>query len=426
MLKHAILLMLAAIFLAGCRGGSSEAVSDSDALPVEREQFMTDCPISGTKVTKDYSKVYVYRPDQSWFRDEPIATFKMKKGNFEGTVRLDSTLVYELVFSVPGSGMAQVRSFVPTATGIRIIGPVEFGEVIELVSDTPENDNFNRYSLISHSLDSLSEPVEERFMALMEKKALYTDAVYALMAEADTASRERRVEIWAETDKLKKLDESYTEAGLAVKRELDALNAAKDSLQGAYLAEHPTISSFYLLYQNLLSAFDFKNDLKPWIDLYDRAYADKFLDHPYHSIIFSLTGNQMGEPIRDFTLPDVEGAQHKLSDLTAGKLAVVDFWASWCGSCRIRSKALIPIYEKYSGADFTMVGVALEFKNDAAWRKALERDGYPWINLVAVDAAPSLKANHAKAFVLDRDGTILAIDPTVEELDSLLQEKLLR
>ena len=426
MLKHAILLMLAAIYLAGCWGGSSEAVSDSDALPVEREQFMTDCPISGTKVTKDYSKVYVYRPDQSWVRDEPIATFKMKKGNFEGTVRLDSTLVYELVFSVPGSGMAQVRPFVPTAKGIRIIGPVEFGEVIELVSDTPENDNFNRYSLISHSMDPLSGPVEERFMALMGKKALYTDAVYALMAEEDTASRERRVEIWAETDKLKKLDESYTEAGLAVKRELDALNAAKDSLQGAYLLEHPMISSFYLLYQNLRSAFVSKKDLQPWIDLYDHTYADKFPDHPYHSIILSLTGNQVGDFFRDFTLPDAEGVQHKLSDLTAGKLAVVDFWASWCGSCRIRSKALIPVYEKYAGADFTMVGVALEFKNDAAWRKALKRDGYPWTSLVAIDAVPSLKANHAKAFLLDRDGTILAIDPTVEELDSLLQEKLLR
>ena len=73
-----------------------------------------------------------------------------------------------------------------------------------------------------------------------------------------------------------------------------------------------------------------------------------------------------------------------------------------------------------------MVGVALEFKNDAAWRKALKRDGYPWTSLVAIDAVPSLKANHAKAFLLDRDGTILAIDPTVEELDTLLREKLQR
>ena len=426
MSKHAILLMLAAIFLASCQRGPSGDFSDSDALPVEREQFMTDCPISGTKVTKGYSKVYVYRPDQSWPRDKPIATFKMKTGCFEGTARLDSTLVYELVFSVPGSGMAQVRPFVPTVKGVRIVGPEEFGEDIELVSESPENDNFNRYATIRRSMDSISEPIDERYRQLVEEKNLYTDKVYALMAEEDTASRERCVEIWAEIDKLKKLDESYTEAGLAVKREKDAVMATKDSLSRVYLAEHPTISSFYLLYQNLQSAFDFKNDLQPWIDLYDRTYADKFPDHPYHSIILSLTGNQMGEPIRDFTLPDIEGVQHKLSELTAGKLAVVDFWASWCGSCRIRSKALIPIYEKYAGADFTMVGVALEFKNDAAWRKALERDGYPWINLVAIDAAPSLKANHAKAFVLDRDGTILAIDPTVEELDSLLQEKLLR
>ena len=73
-----------------------------------------------------------------------------------------------------------------------------------------------------------------------------------------------------------------------------------------------------------------------------------------------------------------------------------------------------------------MVGVALEYKNDAAWRKALARDAYPWLNLIALDAAPSLKANHSKAFVLDPDGTILAIDPTPEELDTLLQEKLQR
>ena len=424
--KHTLLFMLAAIFLANCQGGQSGAVSDSDALPVEREQFMTNCPISGTKVTKDYSKVYVYLPDQSWPRDEPIATFKMKKGCFEGSARLDSTLVYELVFSVPGSGMAQIRPFVPTATGVRIIGPVEFGEDIELVSESPENDNFNRYAAIRRSMDPISEPIDERYRQLMGEKNLYSDKVYALIAEEDTASRERRVEIWTEIDKLKKLDEGYTKAGLTVKREMDAVSATKDSLSRTYLEQHPMISSFYLLYQSLQSAFDFKNEMQPWIDLYDRSYADKFPDHPYHSIILSLTGNQMGEHIRDFTLPDAEGVQHKLSDLTAGKLAVVDFWASWCGSCRIRSKALIPIYEKYAGADLTMVGVALEFKNDAAWRKALERDGYPWINLVAIDAAPSLKANHAKAFVLDREGTILAIDPTVEELDSLLQEKLLR
>lgn len=147
-------------------------------------------------------------------------------------------------------------------------------------------------------------------------------------------------------------------------------------------------------------------------------------DHPFHTMILSLTGNRVGDHIRDLTLPDTEGVQQTLSSLTEGKIAVVDFWASWCGSCRIRSKALIPIYEKYKGDDFTVVGVAMEFKNDAAWRKALAKDGYPWTNLLALDAGSSLKANHGKVFLLDHDGIILAIDPTTEELEALLQENL--
>lgn len=57
-------------------------------------------------------------------------------------------------------------------------------------------------------------------------------------------------------------------------------------------------------------------------------------------------------------------------------------------------------------------------------RKALDRDGYPWTNLLALDASPALKANHAKVFLLDPDGIILAINPSVEELDRLLQNAL--
>ncbi len=121
---------------------------------------------------------------------------------------------------------------------------------------------------------------------------------------------------------------------------------------------------------------------------------------------------------------DAKGKLHTLSEQVGGKVAVVDFWASWCGSCRIRSKALIPIYEKYADDDFTIVGVALEYRNDTAWRKALDRDGYPWTNLLALDASPALKANHATVFLLDPDGIILAINPSVEELDRLLQNAL--
>ena len=421
-----ILIILVVILLNACNGNTGETKQDSDALPVVREQYVAKCHLSGNNIAKEYPKVLVYRADQVAFmhKEKPVASFPIKNGSFDGIAMMDTTLVYEMVFTVPNSGMFMMRPFVPTVLGVSIIGPDSMdSDEIALLSDSPENECMKGYEAIFQQLMPQAAPIYEEYSRLASEKTLYNEKVNAMLAEAETASRERSLEIYNEFRKIQDLDESYSEEGLAVKRRIDAFRALSDSLSFAHVANHPSLSSFYRIYSIIQNAGDNTAITQPWIGLYDSTFADLFPGHPYHSMILAMTGNKVGDPIRDFTLPDVKGVPRTLSDLTAGKMAVVDFWASWCGSCRIRSKALIPVYEKYAGDDFAVVGVALEYKNDAAWRKALAKDGYPWINLVAIDAAPSLMANHAKVFVLDRDGTILAIDPTVEDLDALLQDK---
>lgn len=404
----ALIAGLAIMCLTSCGRDTGETVPDSDSLPIVRQQFVTQCNLSGSDITQEYPEVFVYRADQIAFmnNEQPVASFPVKEGCFEGTVMLDTTLVYDLVFTVPGSGMAMVREFVPTSAGVSFIGPDSMdAELIELVSDSPENEGLKRFEAITFEMMPRISLVYDELGRLRRQGTLYSKAVNALLEEAETA-------------------ESYSPEGLVVKRQLDGLQAELDSLHIAYVEGHPSIGSLYRIYSAINYDRDNSDKAKAWVDLYDNSFADLFPDHPYHAMILSLTANQEGERIRDFTLPDKHGVQHTLSELTAGKMAVVDFWASWCGSCRIRSKALIPVYEKYAGNDFTVVGVALEYKNDAAWRKALAKDGYPWTNLITIDAAPTLMANHSKVFLLDRNGTILAIDPTPADLDTILQTQL--
>lgn len=55
--------------------------------------------------------------------------------------------------------------------------------------------------------------------------------------------------------------------------------------------------------------------------------------------------------------------------------------------------ALIPLYEKYRDKGFTVLGVAREASSDKAMRMAIERDGYPWINLIELNDTNNIWKN---------------------------------
>ena len=61
----------------------------------------------------------------------------------------------------------------------------------------------------------------------------------------------------------------------------------------------------------------------------------------------------------DFTLKDVEGKDVDFQSFK-GKVVLLDFWATWCGPCKVEIPHFIEFQEKYGPKGFTVVGVSVD------------------------------------------------------------------
>jgi len=64
----------------------------------------------------------------------------------------------------------------------------------------------------------------------------------------------------------------------------------------------------------------------------------------------------------DFALETLDGQTLTLSDLR-GQLVLVNFWATWCPSCRAEMPAIQQVYEQYRDQGFMVLAVNMQESN---------------------------------------------------------------
>jgi len=134
----------------------------------------------------------------------------------------------------------------------------------------------------------------------------------------------------------------------------------------------------------------------------------------------------IGTPAPDISLPNPQGDTVALSSLR-GKYVLLDFWASWCASCRKKNPDLVAAYYKYKNKGFEIYQVSLDKTRDA-WLKGIKEDKLNWTHVsdlaywnssvVPLYNIQSIPVN----FLLNKDGVIIATNLSGDRLLQKLNE----
>jgi peroxiredoxin len=111
----------------------------------------------------------------------------------------------------------------------------------------------------------------------------------------------------------------------------------------------------------------------------------------------------------DFSLESLDGKTMRLSDLR-GKAVLLNFWATWCGPCKIEMPWFVELQNRYASQGLQILGVAMDDASKEDIGKFAKEMGVNYPILIGKESVgdqyggvPALP----ESFLISRDGKIV-------------------